>query len=158
MNNHIKTIVALIVCALFIYSFVTAHEIYSTYNNQQSQEEPHYLRKGERLVSTFKKSLVALKNNSAQDTLSLTTPSPFKVRKVPKRVITDQPKIDFDRVPLVLKGIMEGKKRVVLLKERSGKTHPLMQGESVHERKIIKITANSVILKDKLGNDTLFVE
>lgn len=157
MNNHLKTVAAAVVIILMGYTLFTAQSIYKSVTSVQENSTPKELMSITSLTKEYKELLS--KSESKEPTeITQKIHSPFYVKRVIKRRDPVEKKIDFDRVPLTLKGIMTGKRTIVLLKERSGKTHPLSKGESVHERKIIQITSSSVILEDKLGRDTLLVE
>lgn len=156
MNEHIKTAMAIAVLGLSIYIILTGIEIHSSLKESRNTPLNPNIQRGRKLISQYNAHLESLHAEEKHEELLQKISSPFGKLKAPIKV--EPPKIDFVRVPLVLEGILEGEKWVVLLKERSGKTHPLSKGETVHERTVVKITANSVILKDKIGNDTLFVE
>lgn len=157
MNNHIKTVAAVVVILLFGYSLFTSQNIYKSITAVEGNSTPKELTTITALTKEYKE-LLSRSEHKEPTQITQKMHSPFYVKRVIKRRDPVEKKIDFDRVPLTLKGIMTGKRTIVLLKERSGKTHPLSKGESVHERKIIKITSSSVILEDKLGRDTLLVE
>lgn len=157
MNNHLKSIAALGVIFLLGYTFFTVQNIYRGVTSIPGENTPKELTTITTLTREYKE-LLSQGDAKEPTEIDQKIHSPFYAKKAIKKKEPVEKKIDFDRVPLTLKGIMTGKRTIVLLKERSGKTHPLSQGESVHERKIIKITSSSVILEDKLGRDTLLVE
>lgn len=157
MSDHLKSILALAVLLLLCYTGYTGFEIYKKYTQERTIASNTNIRRAKSLLKQYAQYSDALRKSNSPETSSGKIVSPFGTFRAPIKG-SSEPKIEFDRIPLVLKGIIDGKRKVVLLKERSGKTHPLSKGEKVHDRKVIKITTTSVILKDKLGNDTLFVE
>lgn len=158
MNKYVKAITAILVLLLLFYAVSTTKRIVEELMAPQSEPVNAEIKKMQSAIDTYKKHREQIYSFTDTSFDINAVPTPFGNKRVIKPTTPKKKTIDFDRKTLTLKGIMEGKKTVVLLKERSGKTHLLSKGEEVHERKIINITKNSVILDDKLGRDTLFVE
>lgn len=158
MSSQIKSIIACATIVLFCYAIMLSFSIMKSIKEPLIPKTSTTLTELQTTITQYKKLTTTL-NETILDTLPLTkVPSPFGVIRAPRRVQPTIPKETFERVPLRLTGIMAGDKRIVLLKERNGTPHMLSKGETIHNRKIIKITSTSVILEDKLGKDTLTVE
>ncbi len=101
-------------------------------------------------------SLLAFELKGSQQSFTLKGRSPFgdKVRRVYRKRAQGPA---FERVPLQLKGILEGGQTLALLENGGGRTFIVASGDTLFERKIRKITKSSVIVKDRNGLETLKV-
>ncbi len=94
--------------------------------------------------------------DDVDSTFESSASTPFgKMRKRVKRG-PSLPK--YERTELTLQGILQGESTLAVLIDPNGKTHIVKRGDTVLNRKITKISESGVILRDRIGSETLSVE
>lgn len=122
------------------------------------QPVPAYQLSYETLKTAVEQVELASKINYDEIDTSFTNPNSTPFGKTYRRKVHRPSGPKYVRTPLSVKGILSGDVPLVVLQDPSGKTHIVKQGETVLDRKIIKINSKGVTLRDKAGVETLMVE
>lgn len=122
------------------------------------QPVPAYRLSYETLKSAVEQVELAAKINFDEIDTSFTKPESTPFGKTYKRKKVRRTGTKFVRTPLSVQGILQGDVPLVVLQDPTGKTHIVKRGETVMERKVIKINSKGVTLRDRAGTETLMVE
>lgn len=102
------------------------------------------------------KTVTSISFSSVDTTFEKVETTPFGKPYTPRKRVASGPK--FEREPLRLQGILQGESPAAVLVDSKGKTHIVTRGDSVYDRKIIKISSTGVTLRDRKGTEVIAVQ
>ncbi len=157
-KNYIHIFIYLILTVLFIISIINC-----VYITKSIAKTSNYYRMHEQGIKLkeFEKAdkALSIKARKKDFIFKETFSSPF--RQLYGMPIRKSPGVSHKthlREPLFLKGTLIKENALAIIEDQSGKTFICKKGDMVHERKVVSIGEDRVIIKDSGGMETLVVK